>query len=353
MKNIFALLGVFFILVLITGCISQSRVENNTTSASTIGTIAPRVTVGINTTNSGNPNNLTLQFSVQPEKNTTKSLPTISPPFSSSQSGVRIFKNAESICTGDTLTFGLINEGNSTFSFFYKEPNKIQFFYPDATWGDIFYGANGYDLWLKPGEKNEIKMKFSTGNRFYEWYNTSGYIENFIIRPGLYRITYQGVNRETKEVLDLSETFTIKDCNVQNNPEPSQIISTPDSTTLDPSVKFGVRIFKSSDSICLNDDISFGLVNEGNTSIRFGMGRPCMVQVYDNETWMTVDGGGGTQAFWSLTPGQTSRDWTFSAGEFVLRPGLYRIIIRGTNEETKELFQVKTEFTVRNCRSRI
>ncbi len=66
MKNIFVLLGMFFILVLFMGCISQSIQENKTTTTPTPETIMPQVPAVINLTNPENATIHTPQFSVQP-----------------------------------------------------------------------------------------------------------------------------------------------------------------------------------------------------------------------------------------------------------------------------------------------
>ncbi len=155
----------------------------------------------------------TVNNSLVPSSNAPTPIPTLLDP--SRQSGVRIFKSAESICNGDVLTFGLINEGNSTIIFGGGDPFWIQFDY-NGTWGDIFDGGGTQGFWrLTPGNKTGRKWKFSDDGGWatlYEFYNKSGPLQEFTIRPGLYRIIFLGRDYETNEHFNISTEFTIKDC---------------------------------------------------------------------------------------------------------------------------------------------
>jgi hypothetical protein len=157
---------------------------------------------------------------------------------------------------------------------------------------------------------------------------------------------------------------------VNNSPIPTLIVPTPIPTTPIPSIQSGVRIFKDAESICIGQALTYGLINEGNSTILFAMGDPYRIQINNNGTWGSIFGGGGTQGSWELHPGsEIKRGWGFSndnenglnewynqsdpTREFTVRPGLYRIEFGGRNEETNEPFNVATEFTIRECRSGI
>jgi hypothetical protein len=134
--------------------------------------------------------------------------------------------------------------------------------------------------------------------------------------------------------------------------------STITPTTTYPSEQFGVRIFKEADSICVGQDLNFGLINEGNSTIGFGVGNPYKIQIFQNESWGDLYPGGGTMAFWYLNPGEKyERNLYFGdlmtfysnpVDYFTIIPGLYRIIFLGT-ENSDEPFAVATEFTVQDC----
>jgi hypothetical protein len=133
-------------------------------------------------------------------------------PILSMQSGVRMFKDAESICIGQTLTFGLVNEGNSTIVFGGGDPYWVQI-YDNGTWGSLFGGGGTQGFWeLHPGDEIERKWNFSTGYRMYEWYNQSGPTQVFTVKPGLYRIEFLGKNEGTNEPFTVATEFTIREC---------------------------------------------------------------------------------------------------------------------------------------------
>jgi len=129
------------------------------------------------------------------------------------------------------------------------------------------------------------------------------------------------------------------------------------ATTTYPAEQSGVRIFKDADSICVGQDLNFGLINEGNSTIEFSMGNPYKIQFFMNESWVDLYWGGGTQAFWHLGPsGKYERDLFFVnlmirgapvEEYFTITPGLYRIIIYGM--DSGKPFAVATEFTVKDC----
>jgi hypothetical protein len=108
----------------------------------------------------------------------------------------------------------------------------------------------------------------------------------------------------------------------------------PVPTTQIPREQSGVRIFSSADSVCVGDELYFGLVNEGNSTIEFRQGMPFSIQIYENRTWRYLWAGGGTQGFWRLKPGG-ERGWNFYhvplfnmssyMDSFKHGPGLYRI----------------------------
>ena len=129
------------------------------------------------------------------------------------------------------------------------------------------------------------------------------------------------------------------------------------ATTTYPAEQSGVRIFKDADSICVGQDLNFGLINEGNSTILFGMGNPYKIQIFQNESWGDLYPGGGTMAFWYLNPGEKyERNLYFGdlmtfysnpVDYFTIIPGLYRIIFLG--RDSGEPFAIATEFTVKDC----
>jgi hypothetical protein len=131
------------------------------------------------------------------------------------------------------------------------------------------------------------------------------------------------------------------------------------ATTTYPSEQSGVRIFKDADSICVGQDLNFGLINEGNSTIEFYTGNPFGIQYFINGSWGDLYWGGGTMAFWYLNPGD-KKEWSTSDVElltmysnpvdyFKVRPGLYRITIAGRNMQTDEIFTLKMEYIVNDC----
>jgi hypothetical protein len=152
--------------------------------------------------------------------------------------------------------------------------------------------------------------------------------------------------------------------NTNNPPVLSPTTPTPISTTVIPSEQSGVTMFRNPDSICDGQTLTYGLINEGNSTIVFGCGDPYWIQVYDNGTWENIFNGGGFQAYCNLYPGnEIKRGWNFSTGnslyewynksgplqEFTVRPGLYRIMFLGRDANTNENLTVATEFTIRQC----
>jgi hypothetical protein len=189
-KIITLVLAIFLILFCIgsAGCLVQNKPEQ------------PLTTIPV--TNTAN-------ISPVPPPDAPTPIQTIS--VSSWQSGVGIFKNAESICVGESLSFGLINEGHSTIYFGVGDPYWIQF-YNNGTWGEIFLGGGTQASWeLTPGKKIDRQFEFVPGNWLGEYYNGTGWKE-FTVRPGMYRIIFQGENNVTKEPFRLATEFTIKDC---------------------------------------------------------------------------------------------------------------------------------------------
>jgi len=155
--------------------------------------------------------------------------------------------------------------------------------------------------------------------------------------------------------------ISITGCLMHDNPEQSPINITPITTKSDPSGQSGIHIIKSADSICVADKLVFSLVNKGNSSIKFGRGDPFLIQFYINDTWGDIYRGGGTQTFWVLMPGK-NRNWTFPSAQlsefyndpdnprdFIMRPGAYRIIFLGVNEQTREIANISTEFKISDC----
>ena len=155
---------------------------------------------------------------------------------------------------------------------------------------------------------------------------------------------------------------------VNNSPVPALTVQTLVPTPVIPSNQSGVRMFMDAGLVCIGQTLTFGLVNEGNSTISFGVGTPFWIQINNNGIWGNIFNGGGSQGSWELHPGdEIKREWTFTNYEgnglnewyiqtdpmrvFTVRPGLYRIMFFGTNEETNESFTVATEFTIHECRS--
>jgi hypothetical protein len=154
---------------------------------------------------------------------------------------------------------------------------------------------------------------------------------------------------------------------IANNPSVvSPTTTNPISTTAIPSEQSGVIMFRNPDSICIGQSLTFGLTNNGNNTIRFGVENPYWIQFYDNGTWGNIFNGGGFQAGWELPPGmEIKRGWDFTNNrdnglnewynkseptrDFYIRPGSYRIIFLGKNVNTNENFTIAREFTIHQC----
>jgi hypothetical protein len=150
-------------------------------------------------------------------------LPT--PTIPSNQSGVRMFMDAELVCIGQTLTFGLVNEGNSTISFDRENPYWIQF-NNHGIWGNIFNGGGFQSGWqLHPGDEIKRDWAFTNyeGNGLNEWYNQTDPTRVFTVRPGFYRIMFFGTMKETNESLTVVKEFTIHEC--RSNPSRTRLKS--------------------------------------------------------------------------------------------------------------------------------
>jgi hypothetical protein len=255
----------------------------------------------------------------------------------STQFGVLMFLTPDSICPGDTLTYGLNNSGNALIFFGVGDPYRVQYDV-NGLWGDIFSGGGTQGSWLLfPGNIKEWKWKFE-GNygRFnlHQYYNTTDSTADFFVVPGQYRIIFGGTNTETGELFTVVKEFTIRDCRRPVTP-------------LDPSVQSGVAMFLSSDSVCPGQAITYGLNNTGNSTIIFGKGNPYRVQFYENGTWITIFNGGGTEPLWYLQPGN-KKEWNSTRDSFIA-PGRYRIEFQGEVGRTLDPFSVIREFTVLDC----
>jgi len=172
----------------------------------------------------------------------------------------------------------------------------------------------------------------------------------------IYSITCAGCLQE-KETGQLPATTSPAEVSHNSSMNATSTESTMTPTTTYPSEQSGVRIFKDADSICVGQDLNFGLINEGNSTIVFGSGNPYKIDIFLNESWEGLYGGGGTMAFWHLNPGDKyERDLFFvdlmtmyapSVEYFTIIPGLYRITFYG--RDSGEPFVVATEFTVKDC----
>ena len=171
-----------------------------------------------------------------------------------------------------------------------------------------------------------------------------------IISPGCLQENRPGQISTTTSPAEVSDNSSV---NVTST-EPTTI-----AITTYPSEQSGVRIFKDADSICVGQDINFGLINEGNSTIEFYTGNPFGIQYFINGSWGDLYWGGGTMAFWYLNPGD-KKDWRTSDVElltmysnpvdyFKVRPGLYRITIAGRNMQTNEIVTLKTEYIIKDC----
>jgi hypothetical protein len=160
---------------------------------------------------------------------------------------------------------------------------------------------------------------------------------------------------------------TIPVASVENNsPVVSPTVTTPETENVVLSEQSGVTMFRNPDSICIGQSLTFGLTNNGNNTIRFGVENPYWIQFYDNGTWGNIFNGGGFQAGWALLPGmEIKRGWDFTNNsdnglnewynkseptrDFYIRSGLYRIMFLGRDANTNEKFTVGKEFTIREC----
>jgi len=170
-----------------------------------------------------------------------------------------------------------------------------------------------------------------------------------VISPGCLQENRPGQLPATTPPTEVSHNSSVNVTSI----EPTTI-----AITTYPSEQSGVRIFKDTDSICVGQDLNFGLINEGNSTIGFGVGNPYKIQLFVNGTWGNLYNGGGTMGYWYLNPGDRyERDLFFTpletyydfsnVQEFTVRPGLYRVIFVWGDLDNPT--SVATEFTVKDC----
>lgn len=167
---------------------------------------------------------------------------------------------------------------------------------------------------------------------------------------------------------DQSQLNSSPPMTVNNSTVPVPIVQAPGNTPTIPPNQSGVRMFMDAELVCIGQNLAFGLVNGGNSTISFGVENPYWIQFNNNGIWGNIFNGGGFQGSWQLHPGdEVKRGWAFTNFEgnglnewynqtdptrvFTVRPGLYRIMIFGINKETNESFTVAKEFTIHECRS--
>jgi hypothetical protein len=102
------------------------------------------------------------------------------------------------------------------------------------------------------------------------------------------------------------------------------------------------RIDIDRDIITTNETISFRIINQGSHMLVFRSGDPYHLEWYDKGTWIRITGAGGTQAFWDLSPGETSKTFSWNTAEppwgtlyknvssnerYTFSPGRYRVVV--------------------------
>jgi hypothetical protein len=99
-----------------------------------------------------------------------------------------------------------------------------------------------------------------------------------------------------------------------------------------------------------DNEMIFGITNNIDAPLEFGMGSPYFIEYFnENRTWEIIGGVGGTQAIWSLPPGESHTFPAFGTSSLRLKPGLYRIHIYGKIESDRsEPFDVVKEFSFEN-----
>lgn len=140
---------------------------------------------------------------------------------------------------------------------------------------------------------------------------------------------------------------------------PSNIPVSASSTTTYPFSDIKeITVFTDKPKYKVGEVATVGITNNLSDPLRFGAGAPFTIQYYQtNGTWKDISLGGGTQAFWSLQPGD-SHSWPWDFGGlydidyingndklFKIVPGIYRVIIYGKiMSEPREGFSVQKEF---------
>ena len=99
------------------------------------------------------------------------------------------------------------------------------------------------------------------------------------------------------------------------------------------------------DIISVNETISFRIVNQGSHELIFSCGDPYRIERQESGDWVRITGVGGTMAFWSLKPGETSKIFSRNTAPpawgvlyenattkkpFTFSPGRYRIVLEAT-----------------------
>jgi hypothetical protein len=102
------------------------------------------------------------------------------------------------------------------------------------------------------------------------------------------------------------------------------------------------RIEIDRDIISVNDTISFRVINQGSHDLIFSCGDPYHIERQERNDWIRITGVGGTMAFWSLKPGETSKTFSRNTGQpqwgvlyenvtgiqpYTFSPGRYRIVL--------------------------
>ncbi|MCK9581071.1 MAG: hypothetical protein M0Q92_11595 [Methanoregula sp.] len=148
-------------------------------------------------------------------------------------------------------------------------------------------------------------------------------------------------------------------------PTPFPVTSpTPDFSTITPAPaddeNLTARIEIDRDIIPANDTISFRFVNQGDHKLIFICGDPYHIERQQEGEWIRVAGAGGTMGFWSLKPGETSKNFSLNTAKpngltlfenltteqyYTFSPGRYRIGLEALISVNKPGQEVSATYT--------
>jgi hypothetical protein len=255
-------------------------------------------------------------------------------------------------------SFGL-DENNPDRTVFLNDPERMKRFihasevdiiphyYPNGL--VLYYGnMNGTVLVIMDPDEpvnrtviNEIYRNISAWGRRFNITNVPiKFIQIEVVRtevqPNLATVNITGVSTMTPDIPDTITTNT-----------PPGI----------PGQVSGLVIIMNKTELKLNSTLEFFIKNNGSITMEFSEGYPFTIESRGNGTWTHIAGRSGTQAFWSLEGGETSRKmiWNTARVREYQKEGIIdRIVVNETGTFRVCIhafaggYSLKNE--VRNCR---